>query len=765
MKGLGLVGYVDRWSGSAGENFTFFVSSELPRYRTQLVRLIRGEEGSGGAGMKEELIDGVLEGEHTGFVQDLATGSCMHVGSLPALRELTFAAWIWPTRIADQQQCLFSLRNAANRQTCALMLNREGRLVLHVAGVGEPMTVDLPRPVALRRWVFVAATIDASGIRLHCRTRDFSPLGPMSEQVRHSGELLTEIPAGQLLLGARRLEPAGRTYRTYDCFNGKLSAPALFDRALGCDEVDRLAAGDTGILRSALARWSFSSEAATVRVPDLSGNDHHGHTLNRPGRLMAGHNFSGRTLNPLETPEEFNAVHFHDDDLADAGWIPGFHFTVPPHLKSGIYAAKLTAAQHCDYIPFVIRRHAAQPAARLAFLLPTVSYMAYANSSLDPSVLPPDLTPIRNTEVCADARAYNRHYGLVSTYDRHTDGSGVSTATMLRPMPVFVRPGSRSLLNGGAHQLGADLHVIDWLETKGIACDVITDHDLDREGLAALSPYQAVISGTHAEYWTAKMLDALEGYSQCGGRFLYVSGNGLYWVTALSADQTLVEIRRVHGTRSWNPEPGEGHLSLSGEPGGLWRHRGRAPQKYVGVGFAAQGFDRGCAYRRSPQSDDPRARFIFEGVTDELIGDFPALVSVHGAAGFEVDRADASLGTPDHALVLATARGLSDCYQNAIEEAPGMTPYYGGTTCDNVRADMVFFETPNDGAVFSVGSIAWCSALSYNDYDNNVSRIMENVVRAFTTPGPLPGAARNAATAGAPQKASISDAPASSRRA
>jgi N,N-dimethylformamidase len=49
-----------------------------------------------------------------------------------------------------------------------------------------------------------------------------------------------------------------------------------------------------------------------------------------------------------------------------------------------------------------------------------------------------------------------------------------------------------------------------------------------------------------------------------------------------------------------------------------------------------------------------------------------------------------------------------------------------------VRADMFYFEGRNGGAVFSVGSITWCSCLSRNAYRNNVSRITGNVLRAFT---------------------------------
>ena len=44
---------------------------------------------------------------------------------------------------------------------------------------------------------------------------------------------------------------------------------------------------------------------------------------------------------------------------------------------------------------------------------------------------------------------------------------------------------------------------------------------------------------------------------------------------------------------------------------------------------------------------------------------------------------------------------------------------------------MIYFETPNQGAVFSTGSINWCGSLSPNNYDSNVARITGNVLRQF----------------------------------
>ena len=47
---------------------------------------------------------------------------------------------------------------------------------------------------------------------------------------------------------------------------------------------------------------------------------------------------------------------------------------------------------------------------------------------------------------------------------------------------------------------------------------------------------------------------------------------------------------------------------------------------------------------------------------------------------------------------------------------------------------MVFFETPNGGRVFSVGSIMWTDAMRSDRDDNDVSRITENVLRWFSEP-------------------------------
>ena len=151
--------------------------------------------------------------------------------------------------------------------------------------------------------------------------------------------------------------------------------------------------------------------------------------------------------------------------------------------------------------------------------------------------------------------------------------------------------------------------------------------------------------------------------------------------------------------------------------------------------MAVQGFDICGHFRRSEASRDPRAAFIFEGVDEDIIGDFGVVGG--GAAGLELDRFDLSLGSPAHALVLASSENLTGLYFPPPEEVNNLLPNLAAPQNPNARGDMVFFETPEGGAVFSTSSISWAGSLAHNGYDNNVSRITENVVRRFLDPKPL----------------------------
>jgi N,N-dimethylformamidase len=286
--------------------------------------------------------------------------------------------------------------------------------------------------------------------------------------------------------------------------------------------------------------------------------------------------------------------------------------------------------------------------------------------------------------------------------------------------------------NTTLYQFAADGYLTYWLHQQGFSVDTVTDEDLDKEGYSLIENHRVVITGNHPEYWSTRMWDAMQEFLDAGGRLMYLGGNGFYWRIAYSdVFPGVIEVRRAEdGTRPWVSAPGEYRLSFTGEMSGLWRRNNRTPNRLVGVGMTAQGFDRGTYYRRNPDSFDARAAFIFDGIgDDEIIGDFG--FALDGASGQEIDRYDASLGSPTHALVVATSEGHGDNMLLVNEEYQSSHLMLGGTENPAVRSDMVFFETAAGGAVFSTGSISWISSLACNDCDNNVSTIIGNVLRRF----------------------------------
>src|SRR5277367_5901578 len=110
----------------------------------------------------------------------------------------------------------------------------------------------------------------------------------------------------------------------------------------------------------------------------------------------------------------------------------------------------------------------------------------------------------------------------------------------------------------------------------------------------------------------------------------------------------------------------------------------------------------------------------------------PIWLSGGGAAGFELDRADFELGTPPNALVLARSEAHQKHFVAVPEELlTHVTTVTGERPQALIRAEIVYFETVAGGAVFSTGSITFCGSLSHDNYDNNVSRMLENVLRRF----------------------------------
>jgi N,N-dimethylformamidase beta subunit-like, C-terminal/Concanavalin A-like lectin/glucanases superfamily len=736
---MGIVGYADHMTVQPGESVKFMVSTNAARYRADIVRLIHGDANPKGPGVKESVIDTPANADYPGKRQALPLGSYVTVPDNAALRisgSFTITAWIAPTRhdpeapggvAPNGDQGIVAKWSESEKSGYGLFIEEDSRLAVWLGERGgrvekvrsetalRPWVPSIPgarnpRPQHVTtNWYFVAASYDAATgkVTIVQHPEGSFPFDPTRAVTDRTTTVKTLATNTAPLLIAAATAPASGT-RAGGTYNGKIDNPRIYARALTRQEIDAIQAGRAPA--DAVASWDFSLDIPTSKVTDTSSKKLHGTAVNLPTRAVTGHNWTGHEMDYKRARDQYGAIYFHDDDLEDARWETGFEFKLPPTLKSGIYAARLRTDTAEDYVPFFVRPKKGTTTAKIAFLVPTFSYLAYGSTG-------------------------SAGMNILSNYSHHTDGSGIGYSSRLRPI-TNMRPKATTR---NPWQFMADTHIVDWLEVKGFTADVITDQDLHFEGAALLAPYKAVVTGTHPEYYSWQMMEGMRVYLEKGGRVMYMGGNGFYWVTPMDPSGRFIELRRRDGTEHWQGAPGESYHSITGEPGGLWRFRGLPPQKYFGVGFTAQGFDKNSPYKRMPGSFDRRAAFIFEGIgADEIIGDFPSLVLEEGAAGSELDRVDYVLGSPAHTLILAQSFGHSDAYQHVVEEVNTSDSRQGGTINPLVHADLAFLEYPNGGAVFSTGSIAWSGSLSYNNYTNNVSRITENVLRRFSADAPIP---------------------------
>lgn len=704
-----IVGYCDRLDVRPGESVTVFASGETSAIDVSLVRITaRGDTSR--LSHEFDPVDSVPAQRVTlqrqrcrpgsyGIARDVEVDSAGIVVRLLAQ----------PTLVGiERDQVLMAVKGAAE----ASVLLRGSTLVARYRSAGDELAeVALSAGVASGQWYSIEATFADRWVRLEATpVRSTVPTDTASSvSATVSGTI--DLRGRATVTVASRYSASGAD----DFFNGKLESPSLLTPE--CRQ---------------LAAWDFTGDQSTSSVTGSPGSLPRLRLVNSPARAVTGASWSGQEVDFRLVPEQYGAIHFHEDDLDDAGWEPTARLDLPADLAPGAYAVLLQSPTESDHIPLFVTAPRNAPRSRVAFLVPTFSYLAYANARLSEST---DYAGIGLTdrEVVIGHRESQVHrlrqFGG-SLYDPHADGSGTFYSSGLRPI-FTLRCDWRSAVQDAPRHYAADLIFPSWLESLGVEYDVTTDHVLHSDP-NALDGYDVLVTGSHPEYYSATMLDRLATFQERGGSIMYLGANGFYWVTASDPDRPhLIEIRRGHsGIRTWESAPGEVHLSMTGEPGGLWRHRGRAPNQLVGVGMTAQGWDTATpGFVRTSSSYDDAVAFIFDGIDGDVIGDFGLVLG--GASGDEIDRADVALGTPRHARVVATSQPHSKYYLIANEELLTPTPAIGGDRNPKVRSDMVYYETPAGGGVFSVGSISWAGSMAYNGFDNNVARLTTNVLHHF----------------------------------
>ena len=748
-----LTGYADRLSVRPEETIRFHVSNATGAKlsRASIVRVLSADANPAGPGIRTLAVDASVRAIAPCLPQQVTPGSYALAdlgAALEGLRSLTVVATICPTRSAGRARPIvtafaemvggFGLGIARDGSACALIGGQDASLAEIATGVA------LPEHAWARVWLTWNAATAMISVGQQPLLRGVACEEATLVSSRHAGPTLAA--SGELLIGASAADRRAVT------FNGRIERPMVFDRVLEASEIARAAQGE--VLPGLVACWDFAKEIGGNRIIDIGPQQLHGSLHNMPTRAVTGSTWSGREMCWRHAPEEYAAIHFHDDDIVDCRWPATHEWTLPANLNSGSYALLLEAGEARENIPFFVVPPVGKPRAKIAVLMSTFTHVIYQNNARLEWLTDPAWRAAWQAQTQA-WKGYPHYpgdhpeYGW-STYNYHGDGTGICFASWSRPM-LNVRIGyitypHEDLRASGLRHYPADHHLLSWLEAKGYEFDVLTDWELHHDGQRALQDYAVVLTGTHPEYHTRETLDALEAYRDGGGRFCYLGGNGFYWKIALAKAQPgLLEIRRAEGgIRAWAAEAGEYYNQLDGEYGGLWRRNGRPPQELVGVGFTAQGAFAGSYYRLTPGvRQDPRVAWMFAGIDQELIGDFG--LSAHGAAGFELDRTDKRLGTPAHAVVVARSENhppetpwvlVPEEYLTHISTTAGRPP------AELIRADMTFFETANgQGAVFSTGSITFCGSLPSNGFDNNVSRLLANVLARFLDPRPFAGRA------------------------
>ena len=364
-----LLGYADRFSAQPGETIRFMVSCEATAFSARLFRLIHGDDHPAGPGYRRIRVPSSVDGAYPGTRQVRAAGSYVRIpvaGALDLTSGVTVQAWIWstaPSRAGGQ--AILACWSAAEQRGVVLGLDDAGRLSLELGfGSGRSRLTHMAEPLPPWRWTFVAATFDAATGLARLYQAAAEP-ARTPELVRHDEQLEASQPLNglppDLLLAAREVDAHRRPAAV---FNGKIDRPKLFNRALDPEAIGRLRDVAAPLPPGLLGAWDFSADIRADTVRDTSGRGLHGSTVNLPTRAVTDHTWRGEEVRWGAAPDQYAAIHFHDDDLEDAGWQPSFELVVPDGLRSGVYAVHLEAEHGEEDIPFFVRPRSGTATAR-----------------------------------------------------------------------------------------------------------------------------------------------------------------------------------------------------------------------------------------------------------------------------------------------------------------------------------------------------------------------------------------------------------------
>ncbi|MGH9325154.1 MAG: N,N-dimethylformamidase beta subunit family domain-containing protein [Terriglobia bacterium] len=369
--------------------------------------------------------------------------------------------------------------------------------------------------------------------------------------------------------------------------------------------------------------------------------------------------------------------------------------------RSGLYYlhAKTLSGRFFSF-PWIVAP--AKPTAPIAVLASTITWNAYNNFGGRSNYINPDGLP---ESPVVNARLELRRYCDPESYSvwKPTD-SRYLPLSFDRPDVSCHVPESTEVTSPIAGRLNCvsapgEWRLLGWLEREGFAYDLYADAQL-HFGELPLEKYRVLMLSVHPEYWTREMyLRVKRWVFESGGRLMYLGGNGLNCEVTLSNDRILrclTHLRALEG----------GRVGDCDRPGQIFEsrmHRTFEPEsRLLGVAYTDRGIMTAAPYRAIDNS-----HWAFAGThlqNGDLFGTRTLHERVpHGASGHETDKRSAS-------------------------SPPGVRLLAKGTNPEEGGAEMVWFEVPSGGQVFSVGSITYIASLLVDEY---TSRVTANVLSCF----------------------------------
>jgi hypothetical protein len=495
---------------------------------------------------------------------------------------------------------------------------------------------------------------------------------------RASGAIHAELPAGDYLVTLQKPGFGAKRVRMRPRGDQPHHFRLLADGLLGYAWPKCVRAGERAEFRVhsvaeyKLELWRYGWDKEFVR--GLGWHDEHG-----PRAVMQ--------ITPdgdySRTGAQFNKV----------GYVSAAHQQmVQAPARSGLYYFHASTKSGRSFaFPWVVAPE--KPSAPVAVLASNITWNVYNNfggrsNYIHADELPPTPTVNARQELkrYQDAKHLtwgSAHYAPIS-FERPEPINDINLAERITD-PIEGRAPN--------HIAPAEWRLFGWLEREGFAHDLYSETQL-HHGVLDLGRYRVLIISTHPEYWTRQMYDRVKAWVfEQGGRLMYLGGNGLNCEVELFPDDTVI----CHNTAITSLWP----AGMGGAESRFAR-RHESEANLLGVVFDPRGIMTAAPYRV-----EDGAHWVFAG-TGLRTGDWFGQRSLHmrcpgGASGHETDKVSAS--SP----------------KNVRRLAKGLNPDDGG-------AEMVIFDTPRGGMVFSVGSICWTSSLVVDD---GVARITANVLRRF----------------------------------